>query len=374
MIVKQRVAAPRPAALLFVVACALAPAMARAQGATPDRVQELLAQVGAPADAAAAATAPPAAGARVIDLKLEEAVALRPRAQPRHRGRAAEPADLRPRHRRAARRLQAARSRRPSARTTSRSCRPTSWSAAPPCRTTRRRTTSAAARTCRGAAAASPSASTTGGRTRPATSTPSTRSTTRPSPRSSSQPLLRDFRTDATRTSCASRPSTATSPSSQLRSVVTNTLADVRNAYWDYVYTRGAVEGAAALARARAEAARRQPRPRRSRHAGAHRRRPGRGRGRQPAAGDRAGRSAVEDRGAGAQAPDRLRHRRSALARAPQSGRSAGPSSPGRSISKRRCARRSTSASTWRQGRQTLAGQRPQPASSSPTSACRPPT
>ena len=37
--------------------------------------------------------------------------------------------------------------------------------------------------------------------------------------------------------SCGSRPSTATSRSFELRSLVTNTLADVRNAYWDYVYT-----------------------------------------------------------------------------------------------------------------------------------------
>ncbi|HEY8550466.1 MAG TPA: TolC family protein, partial [Vicinamibacterales bacterium] len=51
------------------------------------------------------------------------------------------------------------------------------------------------------------------------------------------QPLLRGFRTDATRTALRVTAINRDISELQLRSTITNTLADVRNAYWDYVYT-----------------------------------------------------------------------------------------------------------------------------------------
>ena len=74
---------------------------------------------------------------------------------------------------------------------------------------------------------------------------------------------------------------------------------------------------------ARRAARRRQPRARRGRHDGAARRRAGRSRSRHPASGRRAGRGHVAHVGARAQAPDRERHRRSALARVDQPDRPA---------------------------------------------------
>lgn len=51
------------------------------------------------------------------------------------------------------------------------------------------------------------------------------------------QPLLRNFRTDATRTQLRISGINRDISELQLRATITNTLADVRNAYWDYVYT-----------------------------------------------------------------------------------------------------------------------------------------
>jgi outer membrane protein TolC len=51
------------------------------------------------------------------------------------------------------------------------------------------------------------------------------------------QPLLRNFRTDPTRTALVVTQINRDISELQLKSLVTNTLADVRNAYWDYVYT-----------------------------------------------------------------------------------------------------------------------------------------
>jgi outer membrane protein len=50
------------------------------------------------------------------------------------------------------------------------------------------------------------------------------------------QPLLRNFRTDATRTQLRITAINRDVSELQLRATITNTLADVRNAYWDYVY------------------------------------------------------------------------------------------------------------------------------------------
>ncbi len=51
------------------------------------------------------------------------------------------------------------------------------------------------------------------------------------------QPLLRNFRTDPTRTQLRITGINRDISELQLRATVTNTLADVRSAYWDYVYT-----------------------------------------------------------------------------------------------------------------------------------------
>jgi len=51
------------------------------------------------------------------------------------------------------------------------------------------------------------------------------------------QPLLRNFSTDLLRTSIRVSAINRDISELQLRSVVTNTLANVRSAYWDYVYT-----------------------------------------------------------------------------------------------------------------------------------------
>ncbi len=50
------------------------------------------------------------------------------------------------------------------------------------------------------------------------------------------QPLLRNLRTDPTRTQLRITGINRDISELQLRSTITNTLADVRNAYWDYVY------------------------------------------------------------------------------------------------------------------------------------------
>ena len=162
------------------------------------------------------------------------------------------------------------------------------------------------------------------------------------------QPLLRNFRTDATRTQLRITAINRDVSELQLRATVTNTLADVRNAYWDYVYTVDQLQVARRSLELAREAARRQPHPRRGRHAGADRRRPGRGRGRDAAPGRGAGRGPGPHRGARAEAPDRRRRRRSALAGAAPAGRSAGVRAGSRSISTARCVGRSTRASTWR--------------------------
>jgi outer membrane protein len=51
------------------------------------------------------------------------------------------------------------------------------------------------------------------------------------------QPLLRNLRTDATRTQLRITGINRDISELQLRATITNTLAGVRNAYWDYVYT-----------------------------------------------------------------------------------------------------------------------------------------
>ncbi len=57
-----------------------------------------------------------------------------------------------------------------------------------------------------------------------------------------SQPLLRNFRTDSTRTQLRVTAINRAISEIQLRTTVTNTLASVRNAYWDLVYAIQAVD------------------------------------------------------------------------------------------------------------------------------------
>lgn len=56
------------------------------------------------------------------------------------------------------------------------------------------------------------------------------------------QPLLRDFRTDTTRTQIRVTQINRDISEIQLRATITNTLAGVRNAYWDLVFATRAVE------------------------------------------------------------------------------------------------------------------------------------
>jgi outer membrane protein len=56
------------------------------------------------------------------------------------------------------------------------------------------------------------------------------------------QPLLRNFRTDATRRTLQVTRLNRDISDVQLRSTITNTLSNVRNAYWDYVFSVQAVD------------------------------------------------------------------------------------------------------------------------------------
>ena len=58
------------------------------------------------------------------------------------------------------------------------------------------------------------------------------------------QPLARNFKTDLTRQQLQVAKLTTDISDVQLRATITNTLSNVRNAYWDYVYAIQAVEAA----------------------------------------------------------------------------------------------------------------------------------
>ena len=123
------------------------------------------------------------------------------------------------------------------------------------------------------------------------------------------QPLLRNFKIDATRAQILTNEINQQIADINAERHEVSILAQVRNAYWELVYARQAVEAAEDSLRTGAEAGRRQPRARRDRHDGADRRRPGAGGGSEPtpAAGHRPG-DAAQQR-ARTQAPDRRRHR-----------------------------------------------------------------
>src|SRR5207237_7904014 len=56
------------------------------------------------------------------------------------------------------------------------------------------------------------------------------------------QPLMRGFRIDSTRQQLAVSKINRDISDVQLKSTITNTLSNVRNAYWDYVFATQAVE------------------------------------------------------------------------------------------------------------------------------------
>jgi outer membrane protein len=76
MTLKPRVTAPRAASLLAVLACAVMPAHLLAQAPSTARVRELLAQVASTQPTQPPATAGATTAVETIELKLEEAVAL----------------------------------------------------------------------------------------------------------------------------------------------------------------------------------------------------------------------------------------------------------------------------------------------------------
>jgi outer membrane protein len=239
VIVKQRVAAPRPAALLVLVVCALVPAGARAQtrerlGGTLDRVKELVAQVAQPATPASPAS-PQAPGVDVIDLKLEDAVAF---ALDRNLEIAVERLnpqtfDLTIAGLRA--------SYKPLFSTTigqnNVTQLPTNQlvggTAVQQDQTTFNFGGSQAVPWGGGSFAVS-----FNNRRQDSTSSFNTFNPQYNSTFTAivAQPLLRNFRTDETRTELRVSAINRDISELQVRSVVTNTLADVRNAYWDYVY------------------------------------------------------------------------------------------------------------------------------------------
>jgi outer membrane protein TolC len=234
--VKQRVAAARAAALFLVVACATAPVGVHGQSATPEHVRALLAQA-----AAAAPTSPQpggtAAGAPgAVDLKLEEAVAL---ALERNLDIAVE--RLNPQFYDFT--IAAFRA----------IYRPVVTSTIGQNNITQLPTTQLV-----GGAAVQQDQTTFnfgGGQQLPwgggslnvtfnnrRQDSTSSFNTFNPQFNSGlsaffAQPLLRNFRTDLTRTQLRVSLINRNISELQLKTVVTNTLASVRNAYWDYVYT-----------------------------------------------------------------------------------------------------------------------------------------
>ena len=90
------------------------------------------------------------------------------------------------------------------------------------------------------------------------------------------QPLLRGFRIDQTRQQMQTAVINRDNAELNLKARTTNTLAAVRAAYWDYVFSIQAVDVAQPVARARIEAALGQQDSRRGRHDGADGCRPGR--------------------------------------------------------------------------------------------------
>ena len=110
----------------------------------------------------------------------------------------------------------------------------------------------------------------------------------------------------------------------QLQATITNTVSNVRNAYWDYVFAMQAVEVARQSLALADKLVQGQPDARRGRHDGADRRRPGAVAGGHAAPEPGDGRGHAAHRRAGAQAADRRRHGGSELERDARPGRSAG--------------------------------------------------
>ena len=104
-------------------------------------------------------------------------------------------------------------------------------------------TTAESPRAFRGAAGRSPRHSrTTAVQYDESTATCSTRCTSRTGICAYAQPLLRNFRIDSTRQQLQVTKLNRDISDVQLRATITNTLSNVRNAYWDYVFAVQAVE------------------------------------------------------------------------------------------------------------------------------------
>ena len=129
--------------------------------------------------------------------------------------------------------------------------------------------------------------------------------------------------------------------------------------------------GGAVLARPRVEAGERQPVAGRDRHDGADRRRPGAGRRGDPAADAGQRRGDAAQRRARAQAADRQRHGRRAVARDDRADRSADGGAAGRSTSKARCKSRSSSRTDLATTRKNLESDRRRRCRTWSTRRCR---
>ena len=167
------------------------------------------------------------------------------------------------------------------------------------------------------------------------------------------QPLMRGFKTDSTRQQIQVTKINRDISDVQLKASITNTLSNVRNAYWDFVFATQAVEVARQSLDLADQARAGQPDARAGRHDGADRRRAGAvGAGdAQPGARHR-GIHEADDR-ARAQALDRQRHRRSELGRRAGAHRSAGlPARRDRSR-RRRPPRAQRAHRTWTSRRRT---------------------
>ena len=98
------------------------------------------------------------------------------------------------------------------------------------------------------------------------------------------QPLLKGFKIDNNRQQLIITKLNQDISEIQLQALIINTVSNVRNAYWDYVFAVQSVDVAQAIGGPRRPARERQPDARRSRHDGADRHRAGAVAGRDAAA------------------------------------------------------------------------------------------
>ena len=111
------------------------------------------------------------------------------------------------------------------------------------------------------------------------------------------QPIIRGFKIDNTRQQLAGVVDQSGNLRESVKATVVQTVANVRNAYWDLVFARSAVDVARRALALADRLVRRQPGARGSRHAGAARHRAGAGRSRHaPADAGRGGSHGLDRR------------------------------------------------------------------------------